>query len=113
MSAILAALAAASAIAGVHQYERVAISPDGALVAAVESVEVPGRSQDPHATLVLRRAGAGTVVGSYDPCAACAYADPAWSPDGASLAFVASDRRARTATLALVTGGKVTPGVAF
>src|SRR5947209_3296243 len=104
---VAAALAAASAVAGVHQYERLAISPAGDLVAAVEMVELPGRTQQPHGVLVIRRTADGAIVSSLDPCTSCTYYDPAWSPDGATLAFAATDRTTRGSEVLLESGGQL------
>jgi dipeptidyl aminopeptidase/acylaminoacyl peptidase len=113
MAAIAAALAAAAAIAGVHQYERLALSPRGDVVAAIESVETPRRASEPHATVVVRRAADGAVIANLDPCATCRYGDPTFSPDGRTLAFTASDPGAHTGELALASGGQVTSTLRF
>ncbi|MDB5477029.1 MAG: family peptidase [Phenylobacterium sp.] len=110
---VAAALAAAAAVAGVHQYERVAISPAGDLVASVESVELPGRTATPHGALVVRGVADGAVVATYDPCNSCAYSDPTWSPNGQILTFLGADRRTRTAEILQVVDGKVTAAAAF
>jgi dipeptidyl aminopeptidase/acylaminoacyl peptidase len=106
LTTALAAAAAAAPMA-VHQYDDLALSPKGDLVAAVEGVEVAGRAADPHGAVVVRKAGDGTVAGAFDPCADCRYGAPAWSPDGKSLAFVALDRAAGTATLFAAEAGKL------
>ncbi|HEV2533355.1 S9 family peptidase [Phenylobacterium sp.] len=118
MAGVVAAVAAAgwaaaSAVAGVHQYERLAISPAGDLVAAVETVELPGRTAEPHGTLVVRKVADGAVLAAYDPCNSCTYADPTWSPDGKILTFIGADRRTRTAQVLQVVDGKVMIPVAF
>jgi dipeptidyl aminopeptidase/acylaminoacyl peptidase len=107
MAGLIVAALAAAALAGVHQYERVAISPDGALVAAVEAVELPGRIAEPHGAVVVRWTADGKVAASFDPCAACTYSDPTWSPDGKVLAFLGADRKAHTAELLAASDGKV------
>jgi dipeptidyl aminopeptidase/acylaminoacyl peptidase len=106
MGGLAAAVAMSAAIAGVHQYAAVAISPDGGRVAAVESYEAAGRSQAPHGAVVVRRASDGAILQTYDPCKTCVYADPTWSPDGQALVFVASDRAAKTADLVQAQGGQ-------
>ncbi len=78
--------------------------PTAAPLAAVESTEASDTAApDGHGTVVVRTA-AGAVVRRLDPCPACTYGAPAWSPDGASLAFVATDPAAGTATLTVATG---------
>ena len=113
MAAVAAALAAAAAIAGVHQYDHLALTPKGDLAASVESFETPRRAAQPHGTVVVRRAADGAVVASLDPCATCRYGDPTFSPDGATLAFTASDPTTHTASLVLARGGKVVSTIAF
>src|SRR4051812_45759613 len=113
MSGVVAALAAAAAVAGVHQYERLAISPAGDLVAAVESVELPGRAQDPHGVLVVRRADGGAIVATYDPCTSCTYLDPTWSPDGKTLTVIGADRRTHNGQIIQIAEGKVQAAASF
>ena len=48
------------------------------------------------------RGADGKVLGAYDPCKTCKYADTAWSPSGEALAFIATDRKAGSATLYVV-----------
>lgn len=113
MAAVAAALAAAAAIAGVHQYDRVAISPKGDLVVSVESYETAGRAEEPHGAVVVRRAADGRVTAKLDPCATCRYGDPTFSPDGATLAFTASDRTTHTGALVLAKGGQIASTIRF
>jgi hypothetical protein len=105
MSGVAAALAAAAAIAGVHEYQGVSLSPKGDLTAAVESYAAAGRAKEPHGAVVVRKAADGTVVASYDPCVDCRYGGTSWSPDGSTLAFVATDPAHHTSSLMLVQGG--------
>ncbi|THD78008.1 MAG: S9 family peptidase [Phenylobacterium sp.] len=107
MPVVTAALAAAAAIAGVHEYQDLALSPRGDLVASVESLATPGRAREPHGVVVVRRTADGAIAATYDPCPACRYGDPTWSPDGTTLAFTASDRASHTGSLMLATGEAV------
>ncbi len=79
----------------VHAYGALALSPDGARVATVEEVGAE------RSALVIRSArdGARTVLAKPAFCRACRLSDLAWSPDGASLAFVAHDDKTATAHL--------------
>ncbi|QBE64114.1 S9 family peptidase [Pseudoduganella lutea] len=90
------AVALAADAAAMRDYKAVALSPAGERIAALESVDtgVPGRR--PHAIVVVRDAATGKIVDEFDPCKACAYDRPSWSPDGKSVAFIGS------------TGGKAT-----
>ncbi len=88
--------AALAADATIRDYKAVALSPAGDRIAALESVDagVPGKRA--HAVVVVRDAATGKVVHEYDPCKACTYDRPSWSPDGRSVAYIGS------------TGGKAT-----
>jgi dipeptidyl aminopeptidase/acylaminoacyl peptidase len=101
------ALAAAAPPAQVHEYHDVVISPDGVRIAAVETDEAFASEADPHPVVVVRNRADGAILAKYDPCGTCFYAGLAWSPDGQALAFVSSDRKARTASLERVRDGKV------
>ncbi|MBS0335069.1 MAG: PD40 domain-containing protein, partial [Proteobacteria bacterium] len=90
----------------VHQYHDVMISPNGAQVAAVESDDPFASEADPHGQVVVRDRDSGKIVAQYDPCQACFYAGLRWSPDGKALVFVASDRKARSASLIVAREGK-------
>ncbi len=102
---LLTALAAPAAIAApVHGYQSLAISPRGDEVASVEPGAVTGPGA--HAAIVVRSASDGRALRTLDPCAKCGYAGLTFGPDG-SLAFVARDRAASTATLQVATGTSV------
>ena len=90
----------------VRQYHEVTISPKGDRVASIETDELLNSEADPHETVVIRDRATGEVIARFDPCPGCFYADPAWSPDGATLAYVATNRRGRTAQLQVVKDGK-------
>jgi dipeptidyl aminopeptidase/acylaminoacyl peptidase len=102
---------APAGLAQVRLYHEVALDPAGARIATVETDELATSELDPHETVVVRARSSGEVINRFDPCATCQYADPAWSPDGRALAFVASDRNARTAAVIVVRDAK--PAVAL
>jgi len=109
----LAAATAATQPAAVHQYHQVVISPKGDLVAAIESDDIATSEAEPHGAVVIRKRIDGAIVARFDPCAACAYADPAWSPDGSALVYVSTDRKARTATLQVIRGEQAQAALSF
>ncbi|WP_372786787.1 prolyl oligopeptidase family serine peptidase [Phenylobacterium sp.] len=116
MSALIMALALAGAPsppALVHGYHDVVISPKGDLIAAVEADELAQSEAEPHPVVVVRNRADGKVLATYDPCPICFYSGAAWSPDGQALAFVSSDRKARSATLQVVRAGKAEVALAF
>ncbi|MGZ6016252.1 MAG: S9 family peptidase, partial [Phenylobacterium sp.] len=84
------------------------ISPNGAQIAAVESDDPFASEAEPHPVVVIRNRTDGAIVATYDPCKTCFYAGLAWSPDSQALAFVSSNRKARTASLEVVRGGAAT-----
>jgi len=98
---------AGAAPAHVHLYHDVMISPDGDLVASVEADEALDTEAEPAEIVVIRARADGKILATYDPAPGQFYADAAWSPDGKSLVFVASNRRARTASLQVVRDGKI------
>jgi dipeptidyl aminopeptidase/acylaminoacyl peptidase len=110
-AALVAGAAAAQpsgAAAGLHAFSAVSLSPSGDRVAAVETFEpfAPSRSRA-RGPVVWRAAHGGQVMAQFDPCPACRYSDPAWSPDGAALAFVAYDPIRGQAMLEVARGGHV------
>lgn len=98
---------APAAPAAVRTFGAVALSPTGARVAAVE-VDQPFATPKsrPRGPVVVRDARTGAVVATLDPCPACRYSGLAWSPDGASLAFVADDSAVGRTTLEVATGAE-------
>ena len=116
MAGLMLALALAAtpaAPAQVHQYRDVVISPRGDLVAAIESDDVAASEAEPHGAVVIRKRADGEIVNRVDPCSACAYADPAWSPDGQALVFVSTDRKAKAATLQVIRAGQAQAALSF
>ena len=89
-----------------HDYRDVLISPQGDRIAAVESDDPFASEAEPHPVVVIRSRADGAILATYDPCKACFYSGLAWSPDGQALAFVSSDRKARTASLEVIRDGK-------
>ena len=79
----------------VHAYGSLALSPDGTRVATVEEAGAE------RSAVVLRAARDGAKTSPAKPafCRTCRLSDLAWSPDGASLAFVAHDDKAATVFL--------------
>ena len=102
--ALAVAAAPAPAPAQHHTFNGLALAPLGDRVAVLEAQVHDGATEIAHKTLVIRNA-AGAVVAHYDPCTACDYQDPAFSPDGRRIAFLGHDRKAGTTTLYLVTDG--------
>ncbi len=96
---------AASPGIAIRDYRSVAISPAGDRVVSLESIDT-GNGKRPHSTVVVRDASSGAIAAEFDPCSTCSYDKPSWSPDGKSLAFVASDSRAGSAWLYVAAGGK-------
>ena len=97
----------------VRLYHEVSLSPDGAQVASVETDDQQNSDSDPHEAVVIRNRASGEVIARFDPCAGCFYSGPAWSPDSQSLAFVATNRRARLASLQIVRAGKAETALDF
>ncbi|WP_338767929.1 S9 family peptidase [Massilia sp. METH4] len=95
LTSFVAAATSAGAVApaadmAMRDYKAVAMSPAGERIAAIEAVDagVPGKR--PHAVVVVRDAATGKIVHEFDPCQACTYDRPSWSPDGKRVAFIGS-----------------------
>lgn len=103
---IAAALAGAAPPASpvLVKYAALALDPDGRRIATIDSPQPEGAPTPGHGTIVVRDT-AGRPIARFDPCPACRYDGLAWSPDGRSLALVASE--GGTATLYVITGGQV------
>jgi dipeptidyl aminopeptidase/acylaminoacyl peptidase len=106
---LLVAFAAAAAAqpGGLRNYRNLTIAPDGERVAAIESVDGEGGEE---ARLVVRSSADGRIVGAIEPpgCRPCRLDVPAWSPDGRTLAVVAGDATAGTATVYVVRDARPT-----
>lgn len=97
--------AGTAAAAQLREYRAPAISAGGERIAAIESeAAAPGRRG--HAQIVVRDTASGRILAQYDPCASCSYDFPNWSPDRSSLAFIAADAAAGSATLWVVRDGQ-------
>jgi dipeptidyl aminopeptidase/acylaminoacyl peptidase len=81
------------------------MAPAGDRVAVIESDQPDNAATEPHKHLVIRSAVTGAVLASHDPCPACDYQDPAFSPDGRRIAFLGHDRKAGTTTVYLISDG--------
>src|SRR5271168_5402445 len=91
---LLAIAVRASAVAPVHEFAGVVLSPNAEQIASIEA-QNPATA---HQRVVIRDRR-GHVLEVSDPCAVCRYAHPAWSADSAALAYVAEDSSAGTFTL--------------
>lgn len=104
---VLALSAAAPAVAQVHGYNGLALSPTGDRIATTEAGGGSGAGgRGGHAAIVLRRAGDGAIAQTLDPCPKCTYAGLTFGPGG-ELAFVAREAGASTARLMLAEGKTV------
>src|SRR5471030_2621752 len=106
-AALVSVDAVAGAPAGARSYEDLALNGAGDRVAALESVNPPDAAKRAHASVVVRDAGSGKVLATYDPCPHCLYNYPSWSPDGKALAFIGNDSHSGNAMLYLASDGKV------
>src|SRR5438876_9112810 len=102
------ATVAAQPAPGMHTFDSLAVSPDGARIASVEidrSFDSPAQL---HGPIVVRATADGHALERLDPCASCRYAGLTWSPDGRRLAFISSDPVKGEAQLAVARGTQLT-----
>ena len=102
----LGAPAAAQAPAStevLHEYADLTLAPDGDRIATVENDRRANAAGPEHGRVVIRDAS-GAVQQRLDPCSACRYGGTAWSPDGRTLAFLASGEGQATLYLANARG---------
>ena len=104
---MLALILAAAVSAPLHTYGGVALAPRADRVASVDALEGAPGEKAPHGAVTLRDARSGAVLARLDPCPACTYAAPAWSPDGTALAFLAKDEKAGSVAVDVVASGAV------
>ena len=91
--------------APIHQFNDLALAPDGGKTVTIESDDPGNLADEPHGVVVVRDPG-GNVVAHYDPCPKCRYADPAWAPRGDGFVFFAADEKAGKTTLYGIDAGK-------
>jgi len=94
---------ALAATTTIHQFSDLALAPAGDRTATVESDDPGNLPDDPHGKIVVRGADGG-VLASFDPCKACRYANPAFSPRG-EMVFLANDEKAGKTMLFHVPNG--------
>jgi dipeptidyl aminopeptidase/acylaminoacyl peptidase len=102
----LSTMPAYAASVVVHDFDHLAISADGKRIVDVEADDPGNLPEEAHGHVTVRGAG-GKILATYDPCKACKYSDPAFSPQSDTFAFLASDEKAHKTTLFVVAGGKV------
>ncbi len=88
-------------------FKSVAISPDGALVASIETNDVPVDGQPPARLVIRDRAGHATPVAPA--CAdmtECQPSSPVWTHDGTTLAFLVAQGDASAIETVPRTGGQ-------
>ena len=94
-----AGFGAMPALAQVHGYGGLALSPAGDRIATTEvALGAAGPGQARHAAITLRQASDGRVIRVIDPCAKCSYQGVTFAPDG-TIAFVTREAGAATASL--------------
>jgi dipeptidyl aminopeptidase/acylaminoacyl peptidase len=89
----------------IHQFEALALSPDAARTATVESDDPGNLTDEPHGVVTVRDAN-GKIIAHYDPCTVCRYSGLTWSPKGDVLVFLGADRKASKTTLYRVASGE-------
>jgi len=96
-----------SAAPPIHTFSSLVIAPSGDRVASIENLQSLTSAEQLHGLVIVRSARDGRTLETIDPCATCNYASLAWSSDGRSLAFIATDSTAGRARVMLAEGGAV------
>jgi dipeptidyl aminopeptidase/acylaminoacyl peptidase len=91
-AAALAPASASSATPALARYGSLALDPSGKRIATVDSMQARGAATAGHGIVIIRDTTGKARPTGYDPCDVCRYDGLSWSPDGRSLAFVASGR---------------------
>lgn len=78
----------AASAAPLHLFNAPALSPDGHLLATLDTTEQPDSDATPVPSLVLRSLPGGKATIIALPCKDCLPSSPSWSPDGTHLAFI-------------------------
>ncbi|GAC1586926.1 MAG: hypothetical protein NVS3B28_11020 [Candidatus Velthaea sp.] len=97
VAALFVTAGAAQAASRVHTFTSASISPDGASVVSVESIEgAPDAKTSPSPSIVIRpRGGGSSSTISCPSAAACTLGSPVWSPQGKRLAYLVRDMKTR------------------
>ena len=93
----------------VHTYDSLALTPAGDRIASVDIVHPASGADDAHGVIVVRAAADGSERARFDPCPACTYSGLIWSPDGRTLAFLATDGAAGVVRVELWVEGAIRP----
>ena len=108
--AVLACPVAALAAPPLHQFDSVAISPDGQRVASIENDDVDSDTAPPQAMLIRDLAGRTiTVTLPCQPGPDCRVASPTWSGDGTRLGFLLDHAADGTTDIEVVDAAGGTP----
>ncbi|QJU58012.1 S9 family peptidase [Sphingomonas sp. AP4-R1] len=91
--------------AALAKYAALAMDASGKRIATVDSLHAAGAPAAGHGIVTIRDTTGRARPMGYDPCDVCRYDGLSWSPDGKTLAFVASGRG--EATLYRLDGGTV------
>src|SRR3954470_17547787 len=87
-SAVFASAALGSVV--IHDFDHLAMAPDGSRIADVEADDPGNLPDEPHGHVVVRDIG-GKIAVTYDPCRTCKYSAAAFSPNQEALAFLGTD----------------------